>query len=286
MATSDGWQVKSVKTAAQDDFAELTEYGELLKQLHAAVRLRRQQEADAARARAEAEAALEEARRADEAEKARQRAATRSYAARCAAGDLAVVSLEFAAGDDNNFRVIRQKLGLFIDPGCMNRQGLYQSMSVDIATFQGSHLSRFPHTCRLLDSLIASLNVWFQLADVIVKIRNEARFMAASVEDEIRAISSRTYTYGGSGWGLVLSASAADHAMRQDQKAVQSLDAQLHRKLREAESLVETATERMALHEWRLRKAYDIMSAVIARTNHVTFDVPDDLLGVALRMDA
>jgi hypothetical protein len=285
LATADGWTVKSIQTATAEDYESLTEYHDLLKQLRAAVRSKQKERAEADRRRQQ-QAEESERRRKEEYVRQQEVArATNEHAKRRVVGDLVGVRLEYPAGADPTLRVIRQKLGLFNNPACMNREALFHSISIDLATFQGMHLTEFPSTFQVLDSMMDSLNIWFQLKELIQRIENEMRARTNAVEDDVRAISSRTYTYGGSGWGLVFSASAADHAVRQDEAAIRSLDAQLTQELHEARDLIITAIERTNLHEWRLANVHEILSALIEGRAVARLDVPAGLLQIALRIE-
>jgi hypothetical protein len=94
------------------------------------------------------------------------------------------VKLERGAGEIPTLRVIRQKLGLFNDPLCMNRDALFHSITIDAASFQGEFLERFPSTCKLFDAMIQSFNVWFQVRALVQQAESEMRARAAAVQDD------------------------------------------------------------------------------------------------------
>jgi hypothetical protein len=289
-AAADGWRIKSVKPAQVGDVEAYPEYHGLLKELRAAVherdqeRLQRERQEREAAATRQAEA--ERLQRAGRARREEQQRAARALATRRAAGDLLAVKLERGAGEISLLRVIRQKLGLFNVPSCMNREALFHSVTVDAANFQGAYLDRFPSTCKILDAMIQSFNVWFQLRLLVQQAESEMRATAAAVQDDIRAIGSRTYTYGGSGWGLMLSASAADSAVRQDEAAIRSLEGRLSKEMQNARDFAAEAANRMAIHEWRLIKVHEILSALVEQKPSVSLHLPENLVSIALAVDA
>jgi integrase len=251
-----GWAVKSLSMATRDDIADLPAYDDLVAQLETAVKERAVAEAAAAQKAAEQRAEQvrlqrEAVDRAIEmAEQRTQRAAHKVW------GDVESLQVEDLALDDETLHVIRAKLEMLLGQKSMARDALHNAIFVDAATFLGRNSRRFPIASKLITTLTQTLTRWMELRNESVQIQADMRAHSSAADANVRAIASRTYTYGGSGIGFLLSASAADDAVHKDEMAIQSIRVQISRLIERTRSICTNKLNQMAIMEFRLHAVH------------------------------
>lgn len=152
--------------------------------------------------RAAAEAIVAEQRRAEAAriaeerrrEESRARQARQKEAVQSLMGDILGCPPESAAREVELFSVIRHKVELFLSAG---NQAVYNAICIDCAEFHARYGPKCPRASQLLKMLTAAMGRCYQLEGEAAEISSKFGALAASAEADIRAISSRSYVYGG-----------------------------------------------------------------------------------------
>ena len=111
----------------------------------------------------------------------------------------------------------------------------------------------------MIEIVLGEMNGFLELDKAVAQIRQEVASQGSSAENRINSIASRTHIFGGSGWGLILSACAADDAVRRDRKAIASIQKSQTDTIRHARAMIEEAGLRQSISEYRAKLAISVL---------------------------
>jgi len=275
----DNWVVKRVTLATADDVREVAHYSEVLRSVKAEIAA---QEPDAIKTRQE-----DDARRAEEAERARQKldeeaeASSRRHqvAIEVTAGDLLAPEIEKEAYGDPKIGQICAKIDLFFGHASVNRKDIYTSISLDFADLRGQR--RFPGACEIIGKVIKDLDCILAIDARIHEGGQQLEAQRKSVEGQINSIASRTHIYGGSGLFLLFSALDADAAVKRDTQAMSGLERSYRYQVAKFRDAVSEAISGQHYHKFRAQIALTMLRS--APGSAVTVDLPLEVADYALR---
>lgn len=274
LITQQGWIVKNISLATESELAQLP----LFQDVHQNVRkiiAEREAQKTAEQERVErrtANAKVDEQHARERAAKIAADARIAEERARAAArvekgrqlfsvfGDIISSPPEPSTTTLEGMAVLRQKVGLFLSSGNVNLHALYTNICIDCATFQGINGQRYPGACNLLELLTSSITRWFELQNESLRIMARLRDRWTQIDTDIRAISSRSYIWGGSGLWAVLSACDAESQVSRDESQIQELQHEYQREEAQAQTMNDQVSNNMAIQWQRIIAIHDSMS--------------------------
>jgi len=278
----DGWKVKRVRSATMSDIQDFTRYEEVLKFVRSEADRKRAIDAENRR-RAEIDAKLREEQWRRE-EDGRRKAAEEAHdrAISVAVGDLFSVQLEPGLKGNAKIAAICSKALLFFDQASVNKKDLFTAISIDFADFESQ--SSYPLASKLLSILVNELNEFLRVDEGMAALKQRFSAEAASVEDKINSIASRTHVFGGSGDGLLFSWLAANSAANQDGKAIESLEKGHLRQIEQVQRAADEAGLRQQLTEFRAKVAISMLLAACGKSRFIEINMPLVVEEYVLRM--
>lgn len=267
---AEGWHLRRIWTATADDCEELPRYEELMSQLKAASDHR---EADRQNRLA--------AEHADRDAEVRAAAARSRGASRHVIRDILEVEVEKAANGDGSLEVIARKLQMIIENPGLNWDSIQTALSLDTAGYLAKFSRTAPNACHLCKTMLATLSAISTSAKYLDEIASYIYRREQETNAALRAISSRSYVYGGSGVGLLLSSLEAERSVKRDSAEAGRIDEAYRRDVRESNRRSLNASDNIEVNIYRLTVLVETFLAN-AEQRRVKYDLlPEKLLYLA-----
>jgi hypothetical protein len=121
------------------------------------------------------------------------------------------------------------------------------------------------------------LNEFLRIDQQISNLGQQVNFERASVENQVNAIGSRSHIFGGSGEGLLLSFLFASSAVKQDERAIQALQAGHAERTRRALTAVDEARITQEFLEFRAKTAASVLLVACGKAASINVPMPAEL---------